>query len=271
MKVSCVYSVSLCFVLAIVVQPRLWGAPGAEGLLAALQAKYQVTQTTLDRTQITSPGTVLDIQAYGINAEPFGTIINLENRIVDGKVQQRSRWSEMVKTPNMRVLQPGEKVYVTKIETKNEGKNDSLKFSILTCDPYDVGDSQKRYATVVSFKLPKDYLAQSSPDEIEQMINAVLAPDAGGPASQGNAAGGENYQGQAAAAATPAPAAPMAAPAPAPAPPAAPQTISIGQTISQVVEILGQPLQIIDLGSKKTYKYKDLKVIFVNGKVSDVQ
>ena len=29
--------------------------------------------------------------------------------------------------------------------------------------------------------------------------------------------------------------------------------------------------KIIDLGSKKTYLYKDLKVIFIDGKVSDVQ
>jgi hypothetical protein len=50
-----------------------------------------------------------------------------------------------------------------------------------------------------------------------------------------------------------------------------PVTISLGQTIEQVVALLGKPLQIADLGSKKIYKFKDMKITFVNGRVSDVQ
>jgi hypothetical protein len=53
--------------------------------------------------------------------------------------------------------------------------------------------------------------------------------------------------------------------------PAAPAEISLGQTIDQVIGILGQPKTISDLGSKKIYVYKDMKVVFVGGKVSDVQ
>jgi hypothetical protein len=33
---------------------------------------------------------------------------------------------------------------------------------------------------------------------------------------------------------------------------------------------LGAPVTVIDLGSKKIYKYKDMKVTFKDGKVSDV-
>jgi hypothetical protein len=63
---------------------------------------------------------------------------------------------------------------------------------------------------------------------------------------------------------------------PAPAPPipqgsAQPATITLGQTPDQVVSILGNPLQIIKLGTKEIYRYKDIKVTFVSGKVSDVQ
>ncbi|MFZ3214834.1 MAG: hypothetical protein WA192_02135 [Candidatus Acidiferrales bacterium] len=65
--------------------------------------------------------------------------------------------------------------------------------------------------------------------------------------------------------------APPAAPAPAAAPAAAPKTIALGQTIDQVVGILGQPQKIVNLGSKQMYFYPDMKVIFTNGKVSDVQ
>jgi len=69
---------------------------------------------------------------------------------------------------------------------------------------------------------------------------------------------------------------PSASPAPgrtAPAAPAAPPaTISKGQTVEQVIKILGQPLTIADLGSKKAiYIYKDFKVTFKNGKVTEAQ
>jgi hypothetical protein len=50
-----------------------------------------------------------------------------------------------------------------------------------------------------------------------------------------------------------------------------PKTISLGQTISEVVDILGQPVTIVNLGSKVIYTYKDLKITFVDGRVTDVQ
>jgi len=51
----------------------------------------------------------------------------------------------------------------------------------------------------------------------------------------------------------------------------APASVSLGMTIDQVVGMLGQPAMIGDLGSKKVYSYGNMKVIFVNGKVTDVQ
>jgi hypothetical protein len=55
-----------------------------------------------------------------------------------------------------------------------------------------------------------------------------------------------------------------------PAPAAGPATITLGQSIDEVTASLGAPLTVIDLGSKKIYKYKDMKVTFKGGKVSDV-
>jgi hypothetical protein len=34
---------------------------------------------------------------------------------------------------------------------------------------------------------------------------------------------------------------------------------------------MGNPVRIADLGQKKTYFYKDMKIVFVDGKVNDVQ
>jgi hypothetical protein len=52
---------------------------------------------------------------------------------------------------------------------------------------------------------------------------------------------------------------------------AGPVTIGIGQSMAEVVARMGQPARVADLGQKKTYFYKDMKVIFVDGRVSDVQ
>jgi hypothetical protein len=67
----------------------------------------------------------------------------------------------------------------------------------------------------------------------------------------------------------PAAIAPPPPPADEPAP--GPKTISLGQTKDLVVANLGQPDKIAKIGSKEIYSYKDLKVTFVNGKVTDVQ
>ena len=50
-----------------------------------------------------------------------------------------------------------------------------------------------------------------------------------------------------------------------------PPTITLGQTMDEVVQMLGTPSKIIDLGQKKTYVYSDMKVVFTDGRVSDVQ
>jgi hypothetical protein len=45
----------------------------------------------------------------------------------------------------------------------------------------------------------------------------------------------------------------------------------LGQSAAQVVSKLGEPDKLVDLGSKKIYVYRDLKVTFVDSKVADVQ
>jgi len=59
--------------------------------------------------------------------------------------------------------------------------------------------------------------------------------------------------------------------APAPTPGAAPATIAIGQSINDVVAIMGQPTTKFENGQKTIYVYKSLKITFTAGKVSDVQ
>jgi hypothetical protein len=63
-------------------------------------------------------------------------------------------------------------------------------------------------------------------------------------------------------------AAPQLAPAPPPPPPPA---IKVGQTQDSVVSALGQPDSVDASGDKQVYIYKNVKVTFINGKVSKVE
>lgn len=52
---------------------------------------------------------------------------------------------------------------------------------------------------------------------------------------------------------------------------AKPATITLGQSIDTVKSLLGTPLRIAVIGPKKIYQYSDMKVTFVNDRVSDVK
>ena len=52
---------------------------------------------------------------------------------------------------------------------------------------------------------------------------------------------------------------------------AAPVTVALGQTTDQVTSILGKPMKTANLGAKVIYYYDGMKVVFKDGKVSDVE
>jgi hypothetical protein len=269
------------FTLALNMTP----AAVAQGdLAAALKQKYRLTEINMSGVAA-NPGAVLTIEADGINAEPYPTMITFENPVVDGQVKQRSKGWGLIKSPNLQILQPGQKVYITKINTSSESKDDDIKVTILTCDAvlatFTNGtyggqyQAAKRYSTTLAFKLPKGSLADMSVDAASKMIEAVLSYN---PADQrrGRAVGtvARSCEPNCAVSATTGEVVGGAGPAPTEQQNGAPantQTIALGQTIDQVVGTMGSPAQIVDLGSKKIYKYPDMKVIFMNGKVSDVQ
>jgi hypothetical protein len=61
---------------------------------------------------------------------------------------------------------------------------------------------------------------------------------------------------------------PIAAPAATPAPSV---TVALGQTTDQVTAILGKPMKTANLGPKVIYYYDGMKIVFKEGKVSDVE
>jgi hypothetical protein len=140
-------------------------------------------------------------------------------------------------------------------------EKNSIRVYIIT-DPYDDG----RYCGVLKFPFEKNHLPTL--DDAVKMISEVLSVQ---PAQDQSA-----------------PAAPAPAPVPAPVTPAAPTilpeiappppppdapppTIALGQTMDQVTTGFGQPLKVAKLGAKTIFYYKDMKVTFTNGKVSNVE
>jgi len=50
-----------------------------------------------------------------------------------------------------------------------------------------------------------------------------------------------------------------------------PVTIQLGQALEEVTEIMGPPEKQVLLGAKKIFVYCDLKVVFVDGKVTNAE
>jgi hypothetical protein len=163
-------------------------------------------------------------------------------------------------------------VYITKMDSKSP---EVLQFTIVTVDQLDVPgkDEKKKFDANVTFHFKKGYLDEAPPEEVEQAIESVMAPDEGG--DQGGDKGGADAQQGPQQQGPPQRPAPVRAAAPPPPPPAAPAaappTISIGESSTEVLQAMGMPSQMIDLGKKKTYVYKNMKIVFINDKVSDVQ
>jgi hypothetical protein len=119
----------------------------------------------------------------------------------------------------------------------------------------------------VVFQFSGGYLETAQPGPVLQTISQVFTLD--------KPDKGDSQQSQGAPAHAPAAPAATSQPAPiAPPPPPAdqpPANIEVGQTVDQVVAALGQPQKIAKVGAKQIYFYKDLKITFTNGKVSDVE
>jgi hypothetical protein len=273
-KSTLLTSAALAFIVVVPVQRA--SAADSSGVVSALEKKYVVTETTPDREQVTKNGTTMSMKSAGIYSLPTSDIVVPDNKVTEGKIQSPSMFVRLTWTKmGSHVLQSGEKVYVTKIDSKDDSGGEMLRFTILTVESLDATgqSSQKKYTANVSFKFKKGYLGEAAPEDVEQAVEAVLAPDTDSDSSQGgdNSADGGQSQGPPQnAPAAPARVQPVAA-APPPAPTGPPPTITMGESSTEVLQAMGMPVQMIDLGKKKTYVYKNMKIIFMNDKVTDVQ
>lgn len=242
-----------------------------------LSSKYALTKTTADRTDIVTAGAVLVLKKDNLMMVDVSSSNMFQNTYKDGKIGQntlgkiaRFRIPGVPAAPssggNQRTWVAGEKLWVTKIEVKDTGVNLEL---------YSDAINDVRYRAVLSFPFKgTDHIGEQAGELIAEVFDVQAGDDSGGKGDQQQAP--DNSAQQAPAGNTqqqadtpPAPIPPP--PPPADEPPPAPKTIALGQTKDLVVANFGQPEKIAKVGAKEIYYYKDLKVTFVNGKVSDVQ
>jgi hypothetical protein len=256
-------------VAAVIVFSSLGIAPrsAAQGLQQKLEEIYAITKPTDDKSDIVTAGAVLILQKDKIIMYSTSNQVLPQNTYKAGKLSEGAfgvhdnvqKFGSFIGHPPPQAAQTtsrhfvtGEKFWVTGIAVQSDG----VVFTLFTDAINDV-----RYQCTLKFLYNKG--AAPSTDDVLKTVAEVFKVQQDDSAKSDDK-GGDQQQGAAPADANQQPAAEQAPAAP-------PATVEIGQTTDEVVAILGQPDKIINLGPKQIYVYKDLKVTFVKGKVTDAQ
>jgi hypothetical protein len=242
-----------------------------------LESDFTVSKAAADKSDIVTAGAVLVLKVDGLLMSATTTGSAASNTYRDGKITQ-GMW-KIAKMPGFgglvshtanttvttRSFVAGEKFWVTKITVHDDG----VVFELLS-DPI----SDVRYYSTLKFPFTKG--AVPAPDQVDTTVGEVfkVQPDDAAADDKGAKGGKQPAAAPAAEAAAPPPAAmaPIAPPPPpADTPPPAPKTIALKQTKDEVLANFGPPTKIVKLGTKEIDYYPDMKVTFVNDKVTDVQ
>jgi hypothetical protein len=253
-----------------------------------LVSQIKLTKATADHTDIVTAGDVVVLNKDGLMMCSSASTYAYSNTYSNGILgaSQKNRVKDAVKSFGFghvpvfgsgvsatdaanngcasRKFVAGEKFWVTGIAAQKDG----ILIGTFS-DPY----NDVRFYGEIKFPFAKGS-APAVDDFVKTVSEVITVQPAEGQGDQGN----QGDQGsQPAPEAAPAPEA-VPAPAPmqaiAPPPPPAdapPPTIEIGQTKNQVIVGFGQPARIAKLGAKEIFYYKDMKVTFTNGKVSNVE
>ena len=249
-----------------------------------LKAQFNLVKMGADTggAAVVEAGTILDIKKGGILSVPYGDT-PVPTHYQDGTVHSPNNMmmkgigfgmKKFGKEQTTRLMQVGEKVYPSRIVVNLP--KDQVTIGLIACDSCNNVSPTTFYRADVVFQFPKGTLAAANPSKVEDIIAGLLAIDdsggdqggngqqgggddqgndqgggGGGGNGGGNGGGGGQAQQQG--------------------PPPEPQQIEKGQTPDQVKAAIGVPDKIVNLGAKQIYVYKDIKVTFVNGKVTDVQ
>ena len=260
--------------MAATIFPMSLASAQAPSLQEQLAAQYKLVKMGSDTGgySVVEKGTLLAIQKGGILAVPYSDSSVLSTKYEGGTIHspsglavvgRKSLMGRFGKEQTTHLFAVGDKVYPMKIDV-NVAK-DSVTVGIVACDTCNKTDPPTYNKAQVVFEFPKGSLAAADATAVEKTIGQVLtisdddaqqdkADDKG--ADKGGQQQGGQDQGQQQQADQPA---------------AEPVSIEKGMTPDQVEGAMGKPDKKVTLGVKQIYYYKDMKVIFMNGKVSDVQ
>ena len=272
---------------------------GAAAIQKKLLSEYKLTKITDDKSDIVTAGDVIVLHKDKIAMVAASSSVPCMNTYQNGKISNGScggmnkvkklgGFTSLIgksipgadKAPATRNFVSDEKFWVTKIEVKETGHGPGAVFDFFT-DATPSGDNGIRYMGKLTIQFGSK---MPTPDEALKTVAEVItvAPqeeskDDKQPAQQQG--GGQQAAAppaeQAPAAQEPPPPQPVPAPAATleapPPPPPDPVSVTAGQTIKQVEDALGQPVKKLKVGAKTIYVYKDLKVTFTNGKVTNVE
>jgi hypothetical protein len=246
-----------------ITKPTNLVAPAAALLLAMLAVPAYAQDTTTLQNDLNAKyksGTILVIQKNGITGQsPNNIAPPCTSTWRDNALHPGNTLCLMAQKNYSKALTKDEKVNPTSVVIHL--KDEKVIVNFTECDSCNGGDASS-YKGSVAFQFPKGYIeGGADAGQIADVISQVLAPPDPN-ADQGNQQqqqGGDQQQAQ-----QPQQQQPQQPAAP-------PASIQLGQTVDQVTASFGPPEKIVNLGTKQIYVYKDLKVTFVNGKVTDVQ
>jgi hypothetical protein len=248
----------------------------APTLQEQLTAQYKLVKMGSDTSgySVVEEGTKLAIQKGGLMGVPYSDTSVQSNKYENGTVKAPNAvlskgigfgMKRFGKEQTTKLFAKGDKVFATKIDVNTD--KDTVTMGIVACDTCNNTDPKTYNKANVVFVFPKGTLAKGSAGEVEDTIGQLLsistddAQQGDNSNQQGGDQGGQQGGQQAAA--------PAQQPAVQDQP--EPQSIEKGMTPDQVEAAMGKPDKKVNLGPKQIYVYKDLKVTFLNGKVSDVQ
>jgi hypothetical protein len=224
---------------------------GPSVLQQQLNSQFKLTTITADRTDIVTAGDIVVLHQPGVVLFSVDSSQPPTNTYKGGRIGQGFGTELLIAGAKvqLRKFVPGEKCWVTRIIVQN----DSVVFDLYS-DPY---NDIRYYGTLkIAFPNKKEF------PPVDSFLKTIA--DVVTPAPQ------ESQASQPAAPPAPAPAPlPVIAPPPPPSD-VPPPTIALGQTKDQVIASFGQPVRMAKLGAKEIYYYKDMKVTFTSGKVSNV-
>lgn len=150
--------------------PRLWKAMLAVTLLLRFGAAGmgQSRTAALDalRQRLLTDGGEAVVRIGGIHAATKVLLRPIDNRIVDGAVQQRAV-AGMFRTQQDRVLPVGQPVRVVKVDSSGDTKGDILRVTVMTPDGAQA---------LLAFPMAPGALATMSSEALQEAVGVVLRP-----------------------------------------------------------------------------------------------